>query len=229
VLLARGTASRVVSPQRFGPVNVNLFVLDPHTIYRRGLAACLELLPGVERVADAESVREAWEHPDLFASELVILEHSVDGGSEFISAVTEATEARVIVCTADASEDAVLGALQAGAIGFLRKDTLTPEALGAAVQAAAGGAGVLAPDLLGSLLRGVTAEASNGRPSLARLTEREQQVLALIAKGHPTREVALELSYSERTVKNVLHDVVTKLNARSRSQAVAHAVREGLI
>ena len=183
----------------------------------------------MERVADAESVREAWEHPDLFACELVILEHTVDGGSEFISAVTEATEAGVIVCTADASEDAVLGALQAGAIGFLRKDTLTPEALGAAVQAAAGGAGVLAPDLLGSLLRGVTAEASNGRPSLARLTEREQQVLALIAKGHPTREVALELSYSERTVKNVLHDVVTKLNARSRSQAVAHAVREGLI
>jgi DNA-binding NarL/FixJ family response regulator len=186
------------------------------------------MLPGVEGVADAESVREAWEHPDLFASELVILEHSVDGGSEFIAAVTEATSARVIVCSADADEDAVLGALQAGAIGFLRKDTLTPEALAAAVQAAASGAGVLAPDLLGSLLRGVTAEG-NGRPSLARLTEREQQVLALIAKGHPTREVALELSYSERTVKNVLHDVVTKLNARSRSQAVAHAVREGLI
>jgi len=187
------------------------------------------MLPGVERVADAESVREAWEHPDLFASELVILEHSVDGGSEFIGAVTEATNARVIVCSGDASEDAVLGALQAGATGFLRKDTLTPDALAAAVQAAAGGAGVLAPDLLSSLLRGVTSEGPNGRPSLARLTEREQQVLALIAKGHPTREVALELSYSERTVKNVLHDVVTKLNARSRSQAVAHAVREGLI
>ena len=96
------------------------------------------------------------------------------------------------------------------------------------MQAAAGGTGVLAPDLLGNLVRGVSAE-SNGRPALARLTEREQQVLALIAQGHPTREVALELSYSERTVKNVLHDVVTKLNARSRSQAVAHAVREGLI
>jgi len=135
----------------------------------------------------------------------------------------------VIVCTADGSEDAVHASLQAGAVGFLRKATLTPEALGAAVQAAASGAGVLAPDLLGSLLRGVGSDGTNGRPSLARLTEREQQVLALIAKGHPTREVAQELCYSERTVKNVLHDVVTKLNARSRSQAVAHAVREGLI
>ncbi len=54
-------------------------------------------------------------------------------------------------------------------------------------------------------------------------------MLSLIAEGHPTREVAERLCYSERTVKNVLHDVVTKLNARSRSQAVAHAVREGLI
>jgi DNA-binding NarL/FixJ family response regulator len=207
---------------------VKLFVLDPHTIYRRGLAACLEMLPRVEGVSDAESVREAWEHPDLFGSDLVILEQTVPGGHEFIGAVTEATDARVIVCTADPSEDAVLAALQAGAVGFLGKDTLTPDALAAAVQAAASGAGVLAPDLLGNLLRGA-AESGNGRPSLARLTEREQQVLALIAKGHPTREVALELCYSERTVKNVLHDVVTKLNARSRSQAVAHAVREGLI
>jgi DNA-binding NarL/FixJ family response regulator len=208
---------------------VKLFVLDPHTIYRRGLTACLEVLPGVEDVADAESIREAWEHPDLFASELVLLEVAVPGGQDFVGAVTEATGARVLVCTSEPSDDSVLAALQAGAVGFLRKDTLTPDALAAAVQAAASGTGVMAPDLLGNLLKGVTAEGLNGRPTLARLTEREQQVLALIAQGHPTREVALELSYSERTVKNVLHDVVTKLNARSRSQAVAHAVREGLI
>jgi DNA-binding NarL/FixJ family response regulator len=208
---------------------VKLFVLDPHTIYRRGLAACLEVLPGVEDVADAESIREAWEHPDLFASELVLLEVAVPGGQDFIAAVAEATGARVLVCTAEPSDDAVLAALQAGAVGFLRKDTLTPEALAAAVQAAASGSGVVAPDLLGSVLRGVSPESVNGRPTHARLSEREQQVLALIAKGHPTREVAQELCYSERTVKNVLHDVVTKLNARSRSQAVAHAVREGLI
>jgi DNA-binding NarL/FixJ family response regulator len=208
---------------------VKLFVLDPHTIYRRGLAACLEVLPGVEDVADAESIREAWEHPDLFASELVLLDVAIPGGPDFIGAVTEATGARVLVCTAEPSDEAVLAALQAGAVGFLRKDTLTPDALAAAVQATAGGAGVVAPDLLGNLVRGVSADGLNGKPALARLTEREQQVLALIAQGHPTREVAQELCYSERTVKNVLHDVVTKLNARSRSQAVAHAVREGLI
>jgi DNA-binding NarL/FixJ family response regulator len=209
---------------------VKLFVLDPHTIYRRGLAACLELLDGVDSVTHAESVREAWETPALFDTELVILDHSMPGGGDFIEAVAEATGARVMVCTSDCSHDNVLMAMKAGAIGFLRKDTLTTEGLAAAVQAAASGAGVVTPELLGSLVRSAEPNgAKNGRAHHATLTDREQQVLSLIAAGHPTREVAQQLCYSERTVKNVLHDVVTKLNARSRSQAVAYAVREGLI
>jgi DNA-binding NarL/FixJ family response regulator len=65
--------------------------------------------------------------------------------------------------------------------------------------------------------------------SLSWLTAREKQVLQLVAEGHPTREVASQLCYSERTIKNVIHDCVTKLHARSRSQAVAEAVRAGLI
>jgi DNA-binding NarL/FixJ family response regulator len=64
---------------------------------------------------------------------------------------------------------------------------------------------------------------------IARLSERERDVLRLVAQGLPTREVAAQLCYSERTIKNVIHDVVTKLNARTRSQAVAHAMRDGLI
>jgi DNA-binding NarL/FixJ family response regulator len=207
---------------------VKLFVLDNHTIYRRGLAACLEEIGEVEHVAEADSVREAWEHPALFASDLVLIDPSLPGGTDFVGAVREATGARVIVCSSECGEDAVLSALQAGAVGYLRKDELTPETLGTAVSAAANGTGVLTPDLLGRLLNGA-ANGLEARPSAARLTDREQQVLSLIAAGHPTREVAQELSYSERTVKNVLHDVVTKLNARSRSQAVAFAVREGLI
>jgi len=208
---------------------VKLFVLDPHTIYRRGLAACLERLDGVDSVSHAESVREAWETPALFETDLVILDHSMPGGGDFIEAVAEATGARVMVCTSDCSQDNVLSAMKSGAIGFLRKDTLSTEGLSAAVQAAASGAGVVTPELLGSLVRSAEPNGHNGRAHHATLTDREQQVLSLIAAGHPTREVAQQLCYSERTVKNVLHDVVTKLNARSRSQAVAFAVREGLI
>ena len=207
---------------------MKLFVLDTHTIYRRGLVACLDLLEEVESVADAERVRDAWEHPALFEADLVLVDPSLHGGADFVTGVRETVGARVIVCASEAGKDAALSALQAGAVGYLRKDELTPETLSSAVRAAADGTSVVAPDMLEHLLAKLP-ENHEPKPTPARLTDREQQVLALIAAGHPTREVALELSYSERTVKNVLHDVVTKLNARSRSQAVAYAVREGLI
>jgi DNA-binding NarL/FixJ family response regulator len=156
---------------------------------------------------------------------------ALPGGADFVGAVQEATGARVLICGSDTGREAALAALQAGAAGYLRKDELTPETLAAAVRAALNGTSVVTTELLSHLVASLpdaaTTAAARGATTL--LTHREQQVLSLIADGHPTREVALELSYSERTVKNVLHDVVTKLNARSRSQAVAFAVREGLI
>jgi DNA-binding NarL/FixJ family response regulator len=135
-----------------------------------------------------------------------------------------------VVCTGHCTDDAALAALHAGAVGLLRKDTLTPAALNAALDTAVSGAGLVVPDVIGDMIRSATADAlAVSRPNTARLTDREQRVLTLIAEGNATREVAQRLSYSERTVKNVVHDVVTKLNARSRSEAVASAVREGLI
>jgi DNA-binding NarL/FixJ family response regulator len=196
---------------------LKLFVVDPHTIYRRGLAACLEGLPEAQSVGQAGSIRDAWADDTLFA-----------GGLDFIAALAQASGAAVVVCSSQCGEDAVLAALQSGAAGVLRKETLTTEALASAVRAAASGTGVVTSELLHELLDGLAPDGYE-KPPAARLTDREQQVLSLIANGHPTREVAQQLCYSERTVKNVLHDVVTKLNARSRSQAVAHAVREGLI
>jgi len=207
---------------------VKLFVVDPHAIYRRGLAACLESLPEVTAVGQADSADDAWNDPELRAADLVLLDHAMPGGIDFIASLRDVTGADVVVCSSQTADHMVLAAVQAGAVGVLRKDTLTTESLAAAVRAAANGTGVLTTELLRDLLDGMSPDG-NGKSVVARLTEREQQVLSLIAAGHPTREVAQQLCYSERTVKNVLHDVVTKLNARSRSQAVAHAVREGLI
>jgi DNA-binding NarL/FixJ family response regulator len=211
---------------------VKLFIVDPHSIYRRGLAASLARLEEIESVAEADSVKEAWLTPALLASDLVIIDHEVAGAPEFIAQVRETIGARLLVCTSLSDERLVLASMQAGAAGVLSKDTLTPDTLATGVRAALSGAGVVAPDVLSALFGAVrrSGERVMERPALAsRLTEREQQVLTLIADGHPTREVAEQLCYSERTVKNVLHDVTTKLNARSRSQAVAFAVREGLI
>ena len=212
---------------------MKLFILDPHSIYRGGVAACLAAMDEVDGVGEAGTVEEAWKQPDLPAADVVIVDHDLPGGHEFIRKVRETTGARILVCSSKSEEHEVLAVTQAGAVGYLCKETLTPETLIAGVRAAASGAGVMTPEVLGSLLRGisrVSREVLEPRGlSLSRLTAREQQVLRLVAEGHPTREVARRLCYSERTIKNVIHDVVTKLNARTRSQAVAEAVREGLI
>lgn len=212
---------------------MKVFVLDAHAIYRKGLTACLAGADGITAVADAGSVRDAWQHPELREAEVVVIDQDLPGAVELIRQVRETTGARTIVCSGRCEESDVLAAVSAGAVGFLGKDSLTAEGLAAAVRAAGAGAGVMAPELLGTLLRGISRasrEVLEPRGlSLARLSDREQQVLRLVAEGHPIREVAEQLRYSERTIKNVIHDVVTKLNVRTRSQAVAHAVREGLI
>lgn len=208
---------------------MHLFVVDPHPIFRRGLVASLAMMQGVDEVTQASCPGDALEHDELAASHLVLLDCSATGGVEFISAARERTAAPVLVCTSDCREPTVFAALREGASGFLRKDALTHEALQAAVTAVSSGTSVISDDLLATVVRaGLSSEAAPGR-SIAQLSEREQSVLSLIAEGHPTREIAQRLSYSERTVKNVLHDVVTKLGVRSRSQAVAQAVRDGLI
>jgi DNA-binding NarL/FixJ family response regulator len=212
---------------------VKLFVLDPQSIFRRGLVSCIGSMDEVEAVADAGSVLEASTHPALEQADVVLVDQNVSGGHEFIRNLRDSGRARVLVCSSGCDEYVVLSAVQAGAIGYLSKETLTPEGLAASVRAAAAGAGVMTPEALGSLLRNisrVSREMLEPRGlSLSRLTTREQQVLRLVAEGHATREVADRLCYSERTIKNVVHDVITKLNARTRSQAVAEAVRAGLI
>jgi DNA-binding NarL/FixJ family response regulator len=181
---------------------VKIVVVDPHAIYRRGNVASLEM----EGEHAVEAVSSAPD-PVFEDADVVILDGSMSGAIDLIRAAG-AAGARVIVCASDDDAERARAALAAGAIGYLPKVTLTPE-------------------LLASALRASAPTVQPVRPGV--LTGREQRVLALAARGHPTREIAAELSYSERTVKNVLHDIVTKLNARSRSQAIAHAVREGLI
>src|SRR3954451_15617988 len=137
------------------PPKVKLFVLDPHTIYRRGLVASLELMPEVQSVDHANTVAEAQQSGRLADADLVILDPAAAGARDFIGAAS----VRVMVCSSDYSEESMLAALQAGAVGYLRKDTLTTESLGAAVRAAGYGAGVMEPELLGNLLRGISPES----------------------------------------------------------------------
>lgn len=146
---------------------------------------------------------------------------------------TQRRGSRVVVVATKVDSQDLLTAVEAGCACLLRRIEAIPDRLVAAVRAAAAGEGTLAPDLLGQLLeqvgrlqrdtlapRGLTAGG---------LTDREVTVLRMLAEGHATEEIATSLCYSERTVKNVIHDVTSRLRLRNRAHAVAFALREGLI
>ena len=188
------------------PRQAAVFVVDPHSIFRLGLLTCLERLPIVERATGVGSVEAAWSHEELATSDVILVDAVALDACAFIASVQESLAVPAIACGARWRREDVMATVESGAVGVLHKETLTPERLEVGIRA--------------------TLEAPR-RPSP--LTTREEQVLRLIADGHATREVAAELCYSERTVKNVLHDVTTKLGARTRSHAVAYALRTGLI
>jgi DNA-binding NarL/FixJ family response regulator len=213
--------------------SVLIFVLDSHGVYRRGVAACLSEIDEVAAVIQSGSPESVFADPSFARATVTIVDPWPFGGAALIRRMVDATNGRVVACSVRRDPAEVLEVIHAGAVGYLWKETLTPEALAAGIFAAANGSGVLAPELLSDFMHGLARVSRDllepHGMSLSLLTSREQQVLASVAEGLPTREVARQLHYSERTVKNVLHDVVTKLGARSRSQAVAEAVRQGLI
>jgi len=140
---------------------------------------------------------------------------------------------RTVLIGSSIDDEALMTAVELGVSGVLRRTEATADRIVHLVQAAAAGDGSLPPDLLGRLLGQVSRMerhvlAPRGLAHTG-LSDRETQVLRLVADGKDTQEIARELSYSERTVKNVLHDVTSRLQLRNRSHAVAYALREGLI
>jgi DNA-binding NarL/FixJ family response regulator len=213
-------------------LHANVFVIDPHAIYRRGVMSCLEELPFVAAVHGVDVPEQAWEHPALAGAELVLIDVGAPEAVAAIERLSSREGCRVLATAIGWQQAELLGAVGSGALGVMCKQGLTQEALIAQVHAILNGAGVMPPRMLSTLVASRGDQAGGAPRGFARitgLTSREQLVLKLIADGRLLREVADELSYSERTVKMVLSTAVGKLGARSRSQAVAHAVREGII
>jgi DNA-binding NarL/FixJ family response regulator len=150
-----------------------------------------------------------------------------------LRSLKKAGVAYTILVMGAVDDAAVVSAAEAGVNGLLRRSDATPDALVRAIQRVAAGEGVIPADLLGHLLGQVgrlqRQVLSPRGLTFTGLSDREVQVLRLIADGMDTNEIARQLCYSQRTVKNVLHDVTTRLQLRNRSHAVAYAVREGLI
>lgn len=202
---------------------VRVFARDP--ISEAGVSSALRPRPEVRVIG-----RDDDEPPDVV---LVIVDEVDDEAINTLRFVRRNGEARVILIASHLDDQDLVRAVEAGVVGLVRRSDATTDRLLAVIASAAAGEGTVPPDLLGRLLdqvgrlqrtvldpRGIT---------FTGLASREVEVLRLVAEGWDTAQIAAKLSYSERTVKNVLHDVTTRLQLRNRSHAVAYAMREGLI
>lgn len=153
------------------------------------------------------------------------------------TALLRAVQARgftkIVLIAAEVAEAEVLHAVEAGVCAVARRADATPDVLVRLVKAAAAGEGALPPDLLGRLLSQVSRLQRHVLEprglQLAGITNRESEVLRLVASGLSTQEIAEKLCYSQRTVKSILHDVTNRFQLKNRAHAVAYALREGLI
>src|SRR6266849_4481364 len=164
---------------------------------------------------------------------LLVVEEVDEQAAQQIRALKHRGLDRVVVIATKVEDGGLLSAVEAGANGFLRRGQSTAPKLVETIRTAAAGDGVLPPDLLGRLLGQVgrlQRQVLNPRGlSFAGLTDREVKVLKLLAEGFDTGDVGRQLFLSERTVKNIVHDVTSRLNLRNRTHAVAYALKQGLI
>ena len=194
-------------------------------ISRAGIASQLKPQPGVRVVNDDELDQ---------AKVTVVVTETVDERTmRTLRSLRSRGYGPLVLVASSIDDTALISAVEAGVAGLLRRSEATPERLVAVIESAAVGEGVVPPDLLGRLLHQVgqvqrTVLGPRGL-AFAGLAEREIAVLRLVADGMDTSEIAVKLSYSERTVKNVLHDVTSRLHLRNRTHAVAYALRNGLI
>ncbi|WP_406191576.1 MULTISPECIES: response regulator transcription factor [unclassified Streptomyces] len=140
---------------------------------------------------------------------------------------------RIVLVIGTLDESGLMSVIEIGVCAVVRRSEATAPRLAQLIVSAAAGEGVLPPDLLGRLLLQVgRLQRQVLTPMdlhLNGLSDRETRILRLVADGYDTREIAAQLCYSERTVKNVLHDITSRFQLKNRSQAVAYALREGLI
>jgi DNA-binding NarL/FixJ family response regulator len=205
---------------------IRLMIVDDHAIVRQGLRAIFRITPDIELVGEAGGGREAIElvterRPDVMLMDLVMPE--VDGVAAIMAIKRAQPGVRIIALTTFAEADMVLGAVQAGADGYLLKDVDVQE-LTNAIRTVHGGQPYLHPEATRHLLQ---ATARPEQPA-ERLTSRELEVLVLLAGGLTNRQIADTLKISEKTVSVHVSNLLSKLGLASRTQAALYAARAGI-
>ncbi len=212
-----------LSPTRETPIQVHVSASDP--LSRAGTMSQLRSAVDVVLVDDAAL--------DDTGVALVVADEVDSHTTRSVRALRRRGVERIVLLVTRLDDKGLLGAIEAGVAGVIRRSEATPQNLLTAIRSVAAGEGTLPPDLLSRLLQqvGDLQRRVLGPRGLtfSGLTERELSVLRLLADGLDTAEVGKQLFYSERTVKNIVHDLTSRLELRNRTHAVAYAIRHGLI
>ncbi|MGP3981565.1 response regulator [Streptomyces sp. KR80] len=207
--------------------SIRVLLVDDHQVVRRGLRTFLEVQDDIEVVGEAADGAEAVARTEELRPDVVLMDVKMPGtdGIEALRKLRSLDHpAKVLIVTSFTEQRTAVPALRAGAAGYLYKD-VDPDALAGAIRSVHAGHVLLQPEVAGALLSQEEAPGAQGRG--AALTEREKEVLALIADGRSNREIARALVLSEKTVKTHVSNILMKLDLADRTQAALWAVRHG--
>ena len=205
-----------------------VLLVDDHEVVREGLRAVIARRPGFEVVGAVGTVAEALTEAERLRPDIIVMDVRLPDGSG-IKACRDVRsvlpETRVVMLTSYADEQAVLAAIMAGASGYVLKGTATSELL-SAIEAASNGHSLLDPAVTEAVLAQVRRAAQMAPDPLAALNDQERRILELIAEGKTNREIAAEVFLSDKTVKNYVSSILSKLELHRRSEAAAFLARQ---
>ena len=207
-------------------MTIRIMIVDDHSVVRQGLRMFLRWDSDLEVVGEAQDGAEALRlarqlQPDVVLMDLLM--PVMDGIAATTAIRQELPDTEVLALTSVLEDTLVVGAVRAGAIGYLLKDTQAPE-LCRAIKAAAAGQVQLTPRAAARLM-----QAINTPKNPESLTERELEVLRLLAQGQANKQIAAGLHIAEKTVKIHVSNILSKLGVQSRTQATLYAIRTGLV
>ncbi|MBO9312718.1 MAG: response regulator transcription factor [Chloroflexus sp.] len=205
---------------------IRIALIDDHRIVRRGLSAYFAAQPDIIVVGEASSGEEALQLAESWQVDVIVIDVLMPGGIDGIETTRRLKRllpsTQIIILSGYADDARVIGALRAGAITYVEKDS-QPEQLLEVVRGAVQGKAIFEPTLMQRILQAQTMKSSDV------LTERESEVLRLLAEGLTNAEIAVRLSVSEETVKTHVAGVLRKLGLAHRTQAAIYALRHGLV